>query len=100
MGEIVAVDHQELTDAVNTMNRSFSVFSALVENAFSTELEVLDLMNSDYVDELMKVLTAAKNWKMKSLQKNIGKYIAEADEINKKIKEKDTALAKHMQPEK
>lgn len=100
MGAIVDVDHQEITDAVNTMNRSFSVFSALVEAAFSTELEVLGLMNADYVDELMKVLTAAKNWKMKSLQKNISKYIAEADEINQKIKEKDDTLAKRMKMEK
>ncbi len=100
MGEIVDIDHQELTDAVSKMNQSFSVFSALVENAFSTELDYLDLMNSDYAEELIKVLTAAKNWKLKSLKKNIGKYIAEAEDINQKIKKADDTLAKHIQTEK
>lgn len=100
MGEIVDVNHQELADAISTMKRSYRRFQAFVDNSFSTELGHLNSMNSDYVEELIKVLTAAKSWQLKSLQKNIGKYVEDADRIYKKIRETDEKLSKQVQLEK
>lgn len=100
MGEIVDVDHRELADAIRIMKRSYRRFESFVDNSFSTELGYLSSMNSDYVEELIKVLTAAKGWQLKGLQKNIGKYIEDADRIYKKIRETDEKLSKQVRLEK
>lgn len=93
MGDRLEVDYEELELAIGQMKSAYEDFYELTQNAFQTEIEYLEGMNSDFVDKLTRVLEIAKGWDIDSIHENIGKHIEEAETIYKEIKAADEALA-------
>ena len=93
MSGTLKIDCEVLETAVTQMKSAYDDFSVLTENGFKSEVELLDEMNSDFVDKFARVLEIAEDWKLKKLNKNRAHYISEAQVIYEEISKADEALA-------
>ena len=71
MSGTLKIDCEVLETAVTQMKSAYDDFSVLTENGFKSEVELLDGMNSDFVDKFARVLEIAEDWNLKKLNKNI-----------------------------
>ena len=56
MSGTLKIDCEVLETAVTQMKSAYDDFSVLTENGFKSEVELLDGMNSDFVDKFARVL--------------------------------------------
>lgn len=93
MGGKLKVDCEMLEDAISTMEMSYESLKKFSEDGFKSELEVLEKMNSDFVEKIERVLEILEDYDMKKLDENIVKYIGESQKIYEDIRKADNILA-------
>ncbi len=93
MGGSISVDYEGLELAVKEMRAAYEDYSSFTQDAFQTEINHLEGMNSDFIDKLIRVLEISRKWDAGNIKENILDHVREAERIYEEIRAADEAVS-------